>query len=350
VPAHLRSVAGGLLAAAAAVYVLQAAQAFVIPIVVAVLVSHALSPLVDRLVRLGLGRIASTALVVLLLLAALAAGLLGLWSQAMTVAERLPDAARQLRLRLEARGDGPLDRVREAAAELEQVGEDPARLAKERSAEPPAVDLRAYLWSASGVALAGVAQAAMVIFLIFFVLLSGDLYKRKLVKIVGPRRRLTVEILDEISEQIGRFLLVRAATSAGVGIVTGAVLWWLGLEQAAVWGVMAGVFNSIPYFGPFVVTAGLAVVSFLQFGTPGMALVVAGLALVVTSIEGWLVTPPLLGRAARMNAVAVFVSLIFWSWLWGVWGLVLAVPLMVVVKTMCDHIDELSPVGELLGT
>ena len=156
-------------------------------------------------------------------------------------------------------------------------------------------------------------------------------------------------ILDEIAGHIGRFLLVRGATSAAVGVATGLALWGLGLEQAGVWGLMAGVFNSIPYFGPFVVTAGLAVVAFLQFGTVGMALTVAGIALVLTSIEGWLVTPPLLGRAARMNAVAVFVSLIFWSWLWGVAGLILAVPIMMVVKTICDHVDDLRPVGDLLG-
>jgi predicted PurR-regulated permease PerM len=349
----LRSLAIGLVAAVAALYVLRFAEAFLIPIVLAILVSYALSPLVNTLVRVGLPRLLATSLILLALLAGLGAGLLGLWTQAVAVAERLPDAARELRLRLEEQRGGPLEKVQEAAEELEQTGEGAsASPRKTRDADAPAFDVRAYLWSASAAALAFGAQAAMVIFLVFFVLLSGDLYKRKLVRIVGPtlaRKRVTVEILDEIAAHVGRFLLVRGATSAVVGLVTGLALWGIGLQQAAVWGVMAAVFNSIPYFGPFLVTAGLAMVGFLQFGTISMALAVAGIALVVTSIEGWLVTPPLLGRAARMNAVAVFVSLIFWSWLWGVAGLILAVPIMMAVKTVCDHVEDLRPVGELLG-
>lgn len=349
----LRGLAIGLLAAAAALYLLRSAEAFLIPLVLAALLSYALSPLVDRLVGVGVPRMLAASLVVLALLAGLGAGLLGLWAQVVVVAERLPEAARELRLRLEERPDGPLEKVQEAAEELEQAAErQPAPGSRQREPDAPAFDVRAYLWSASGAALGFGAQAAMVVFLVFFLLLSGDLYKRKLVRIVGPplaRKRLTVEILDMIAGHIGRFLLVRAGTSAAVGVATGLALWGIGLEQAAVWGVMAGVFNSIPYFGPFVVTAGLAVVGFLQFGTIGMAATVAGIALVLTSVEGWLVTPPLLGRAARMNAVAVFVSLIFWSWLWGVAGLILAVPIMVVVKTICDHMDDLRPVGELLG-
>lgn len=89
------------------------------------------------------------------------------------------------------------------------------------------------------------------------------------------------------------------------------------------WGLMAGVFDSIPYFGPVVVTGGMAVVAFLQFGTIEMAATVAVMALVITTLEGFLLIPWLTSRAARMNAVAVFVGLIFWGWVWEVWGLLL---------------------------
>jgi predicted PurR-regulated permease PerM len=116
-----------------------------------------------------------------------------------------------------------------------------------------------------------------------------------------------------------------------------------------VWGLLAGVFNSIPYFGPIIVTGGLTVVAFLQFGTFTMALAVAGIALAITAAEGWLLTPTLLSRAANMNQVAVFVGLIFWSWIWGIWGTLLAVPMLMVVKSVCDHIEDLQPVGQFLG-
>jgi predicted PurR-regulated permease PerM len=195
-------------------------------------------------------------------------------------------------------------------------------------------------------------QAVMVAFLTYFLLVADDLFKRKLVKHIGPtlaRKRLTVQILDEISKQIERFLLVQILTSAIVGFVTAAALWALGLEQYLVWGLAAGILNTIPYFGPIIVTAGLAVVGYLQFGTIEKASLVASVALVITSLEGWLLTPLLLGRVGRLNHIAIFASLLFWSWLWGVWGMLLAVPMLMASKAVCDHIEELQPLADFLG-
>ena len=121
------------------------------------------------------------------------------------------------------------------------------------------------------------------------------------------------------------------------------------MPQAAVWGILAGVFNSIPYFGPVIVTAATATVAFLQFGNAHMALLVGGVSLAITTLEGFLLTPWLTSRAARMNAVAVFVGLLFWGWVWNVWGMLLAVPMLMVVKSICDRVDDLKPFGELLG-
>jgi predicted PurR-regulated permease PerM len=124
---------------------------------------------------------------------------------------------------------------------------------------------------------------------------------------------------------------------------------WLGLEQAAVWGLLAGVFNSIPYVGPVIVSGGTAIVAFLQFGTIEMTMLTTGIAFAITSIEGFLLTPWLTSRAARMNAVAVFVGLLFWGWVWSIWGMLLAVPLLMVVKAICDHVEDFKGIGELLG-
>jgi predicted PurR-regulated permease PerM len=138
-------------------------------------------------------------------------------------------------------------------------------------------------------------------------------------------------------------------TSAIVGVVTWGALWALGLQQAALWGLLAGIFNSIPYYGPLLVTGGLSVVGFLQFGTIGMTAVVAGVSLVITTLEGSILTPRLMGRAAQMNTVAVFAGLLFWSWVWGIWGMLLAVPMMMVLKAVCDRIERLEPIALLLG-
>ena len=126
-------------------------------------------------------------------------------------------------------------------------------------------------------------------------------------------------------------------------------LWYFGVRQYVIWGLLAGIFNSIPYIGPILVSGGLAVVAFMQFNDVPRALLVSGVALAITSLEGYLLTPALMGRAARMNAVAIFVGLLFWSWIWGIWGAVLAVPMLMMIKAVCDHIEGLQPIGELLG-
>jgi predicted PurR-regulated permease PerM len=181
---------------------------------------------------------------------------------------------------------------------------------------------------------------------------SDDLFKRKLVEIIGStftEKKITVQALNEISEQMERFLLVQVFTSAVVALLTWGALWWLGVNSAAVWGLAAGVLNSVPYFGPMIVTGGLAVVAFVQFGTLSMATSVGGVALLITSLEGWLLTPALMGKVGQMNTVAIFAGLLFWSWMWGVWGLLLAVPMMMVIKATCDRLEGFQPVGKLLG-
>jgi len=154
------------------------------------------------------------------------------------------------------------------------------------------------------------------LFLVYFMLVAGDTFRRKLVKITGPalsKKKVTVQVLDEITNQIQRYLLAQMATSTLVGVASWLAFRWLGLEHAAIWGIAAGAFNIIPYLGALVVTAGTALVALLQFGTVSMALLVGGVSLLITSLEGYLLTPWLTGRASRMNPVVVFVGVHFWG-------------------------------------
>ena len=217
--------------------------------------------------------------------------------------------------------------------------------------EEPGFQASAFVWSTSLGLASAANQLIMVLFLTYFMLLSDQLFKRKLVEIVGTlsQKKVTVTVLEDIAGQIEQFLVIQLVTSGIVAVVTGVALWAMGLQQAALWGLLAGIFNSIPYYGPLLVTAGLALVGFLQFGTIGMTIAVAGVSLLITTLEGSLLTPMLMGRAASMNQVAVFVGLLFWSWVWGVWGMLLAVPMMMVIKVICDHVEPLQPVGHLLG-
>lgn len=248
---------------------------------------------------------------------------------------------------------GPLDKVQEAAVTLqESAGTPPAPGVMRVQVEQPAFRAQRYLWQNSTAALSALNQIVLILFLTYFMLLSDDLFRRKLVSLTGPTltpRRVTVEIIEQIARRIRQFLLIQIATSAIVAVATWLALWALGLEQAALWGLMAGVLNSVPYYGPLLVTGGLSVVGFVQFGNFGQTAAVAGVSVLITTLEGSLLTPQLMGRAAEMNTVAVFAGLTFWTWAWGIWGLLLAVPRMMVLKVICDHIEDLRAVGHLLG-
>ena len=195
-------------------------------------------------------------------------------------------------------------------------------------------------------------QFAVILFLVYFFLVTGDLYKRKLVKLAGPtlsKKKATVEILDDVNSQIANFIRVQVFTSAVVAMTTMVALWYLGMQQYVIWGLLAGLFNSIPYVGPVLVSAGLGVVAFTQFDDVAKTLTVAGVAFLITTLEGFLLTPALMSRAARMNPVAIFIGLLFWGWIWGAWGAILAVPMLMMIKAVCDHIEDLQPLAELLG-
>ena len=362
-PIGIRSLSLTILAVVAATFTLKEGQDFFIPLVLSILVSYALDPIVTWVAARGLPRAIAAGLVLLLLVGGTGWGVYSLREEAAAIAQQLPEAARKLRQsmqreRRQAGPDGAIEQVQKAANELERAASEasqpsPAPHGVTRvQIEEPALRIRDYLWWGSAGLLAVAGQFVAVLFLVFFMLVSGDLFKRKLVRITGPTlsdKKITVQILDEINLQIERFLLVQVFTSTIVAAVSWAVFAWLGLEQPVIWAIAAGLFNSIPYFGPVVVTGGIFVVALLQFGNPGMASVLAGSSLLITSLEGFLLTPWLTSRAASMNPVAIFIGLLFWSWVWGVWGTLLAVPILMVAKAICDRIEDLNAIGELLG-
>jgi predicted PurR-regulated permease PerM len=274
----------------------------------------------------------------------------------------LPDAAYKFRLALlKERGtsQGTMEQVQKAATQLERAASEtgaavpatPSGVTRVQI-ETPKLNVKDYLWMGTKGAIGFAGQLSMVLFLAYFMLVSGDLFRRKLVRIAGPtlsKKKITLRVLDEITGQIQRYLLVQVVTSVLVGVTTWLAFLWIGLEHAAIWGIAAGVFNTIPYLGPVIITGGTSLVAFLQFGTISMALVVGGISLLITSLEGYLLTPWLTGRASRMSPLVVFVSVLFWGWLWGVWGLLLGVPILMMIKSVCDRVEDLKPIGELLG-
>ena len=356
----IRSAALSVIAAIAVIWFLRTAQEVVIPFVLSGMLFYALDPLVDQLQRWRISRYIGTALALGVVLGGLGATAHYVSDEAVTVMAELPAGLRKLRAELASRRGqpGPFDKVQEAVKELDQTAAEaaaptPAPAGVMRvQVEEPSFRASEYLWTGSVGAAGLFSLGLMIVFLTYFLLVADDLFKRKLVKNIGStlsKKKITVQIIDEIGSQIERFLLVQLFTSLVVAVVTGAVLWWMGLRQAMVWGLLAGLFNSIPYFGPVIVTVGLAIVAFLQFETVGMTVTVASVALLITTLEGWVLTPSLMGRVAQMNRMAVFGGLLFWSWMWGVWGTLLAVPITMVIKVVADHVEEFQPLGDFLG-
>jgi len=350
-----------ILASLGTILMLQFAAAVLIPVVVAVLISYVLGPGVTSMEKRGVPRVAGSFVAIALLCGGLGVGAYTLTDEALAIVEAVPVAARRLADRFESKSgepEGALEKVQEAAKEVEKAAEkasDPtpvARGATRVQIVEPAFAARDYLWAGGRGLIGFLGQFAIVLFLVFFLLVTGDLFKRKLVKIAGPtltKKKITVQIMDEINKQISGFLRVQVITSICVAVATAFVLWWFGVSQFLVWGLLAGIFNSIPYLGPLVVTATLGVVAFMQFDDVVKTVYVAGAALAITSVEGWMLTPALMSRAARMNPVAIFVGLLFWSWVWGIMGTILAVPMLMAVKAVCDRVEDLQPIGELLG-
>jgi predicted PurR-regulated permease PerM len=357
-PMDIRSLALTTLAVIAAIVLFRYAQAVIIPVVLGVLISYALQPLVAALERARIVRPIAAALVLLTVVGAGGTLLYQLRYEAAEIVDGLPEAARRLRRIVEGeRRFGPtaIEQVQKAATELERAANAAAATPggdnRVQVQEPPFRVTQYLVWGSMNL-FAGAMQVLMILFLSYFLLASGDLYRRKLVKMAGPsleRKKVTLQILREIDGQIERFLVVQLFTSTIVGVTTWLALRWIGFEQPAFWGLLAGVFNSIPYFGPVVVTGAIGVVALLQFGEIRPILLAAGTTFTITTLEGVLLTPLLTSRAARMNAVAVFVGLLFWGWLWGVWGTLLAVPMLMIVKAVCDRVEDLQPIGELLG-
>ena len=360
-PVDVRSVSLAVLATLGCVFMLRWASAVFIPVMVGLLFSYALSPLVDWLQLRRVPRAASAAFLILGILGGVGTSAYLLSDDASKLVELLPAAAEKLRDSIRSmpgRAANPLATVQKAAAQLEQAAEETASAALPRRGvqrvqiEKPKFDIKDHLWSGTLGLLGMLTQTAMVALITFFLMASGDSFRRKLVRLAGPtlsRKRVTLQALNQINDQIQRYMLVQLFTSVLVGVATWLCFLAIGLEHAAVWGIAAGILDLVPYIGSMVITGGSALVGFLQFGTLEMALLVGGTSALIHFCEGFLLTPWLTSRANAMSPVAIFIGVLAWGWLWGVWGLLLGVPILVVIKAICDRVDDLKPVGEFLG-
>lgn len=188
------------------------------------------------------------------------------------------------------------------------------------------------------------------ILLLFFLLAAGDTFLRRVVEML-PRfkdKRQAVEIVQNIEHDVSAYLITISLINLMVGIATGTAMYFSGLEDVVLWGAVAFLLNFVPILGPMVGVGLFALVGLLSFDALGAALVPAGLYLLIHVIEGEFVTPMILAKRLTLNPVLIILSLIFWYWMWGVPGAILAVPILAIIKIVCDRIKILMPVGHFL--
>lgn len=361
-PVDIRSMSLVVLAGLASLFVLHWAKAVFIPVMLSVLFSYAFSPVVNWMEIKRVPRWLGAALLLLAILGVIGSTAYSLRDEAAQLLESLPAAAQKFRQAVKTRGgrsDSTLETVQKAASQIEQAAQESGavsgatRGAVRVVVERPRFDVKDYLWTGTIGLIALIGQTTAVIFLTYFLMFSGDTFRRKLIKLAGPSlsgKKITLQALNEITGQIQRYLQVQLLTSGLVGVLTWLALLAIGLDNAAVWGIAAGVLNLVPYVGALVTAAASALVGFLQFGSLNMALLVAGASLLIHTLVGNLITPWLTSRTGRMSPVAVFVGLLAWGWLWGIWGLLLGIPILMIVKSICDRVDDLKPIGEFLGS
>lgn len=354
-----KSVAGGILAVIAVIAALYLGRAFFIPLLIGILASYMLHPLVEWLKARHVPRGIGAALVLGVLVGLFSWMAFSLSDDANAMIGKFPEAARELREKLSvSRNAAPsaLQNMQEAASQIEGAATDAGAKPGTRSRPPalsaPTAWLSDYALAQTALLATVVAQTPIVLLLTYFLLASGGHFRRKLVGFVGPslsRKKDTVRILDEIDTQVQYYLLAVLGSNIAVGIGTWLAFQLLGLEHAAVWGAAAGVLHFIPYLGPLLLALTSGVASFLQSGSVLYALEVAGVSMLVAGVVGVGFMTWLQSRFASINAAVLFIALLFFGWLWGVWGLLLGAPLVSIAKVICDRVEPLKPLGELMG-
>lgn len=362
VPVDARGLALGILAAVALVFALDWMEKFFVPLLLGIFLAYTLNPLVAGLERIKIPRVLGTSMVMVAVVCALVLGTYSLRGQMQSILAQLPEAASKLSAGFASMRDDPsgnMQKMQTAVGAMEKATSQMAGIPpgpKQRTThvviDTPGFKLGDFMWAGSMGALGFIGQATMVIFLAFFLLAGGDTFKRKLVRLTGPslsKRKITITILNDINDSIQKYMFMLLMTNLLLGLLTWIAFRWIGLENAGAWAVAAALLHVIPYAGPIFTAAATGMAAFMQFDSFSMALLVSGASLATATIVGTFVTTWMTGKIAKMNAAAVFTSLLFWAWLWGVWGMLLGIPIIVILKVASQHVEQLQPVAELLG-
>jgi predicted PurR-regulated permease PerM len=256
--------------------------------------------------------------------------------------------------------DGALQKINRAATEIERAAAAantpgaaaPRPVTRAAAPAPPPINVRDYIMMGTANAVAGFGQLIVVLSLVFFLLISGDSFRLALVRACGPsiaKKKMALGIFSEIVMQIQRYLTLQVATSAFLGVIVGVAFLGVGLDNAIFWACCGALMHMIPYVGPAVFLVIVSMVAYVQFQTLAPVAAVILSILLSTGIIGMLLVPWLTQRVSRLNAITVFISLLFWGWLWGTWGLLLGIPVMIALNVVFERVEGLQVISHFLS-
>ncbi len=345
-PFGIKSIALTGLFILALFYTLYLGRAFFLPIILAILLSFLLQPLVRWLKKLHIPEGLGAALVVFGLLGLLGWGVYELATPAYEWVQQAPRSLRKVENKLRE-FKKPMQQMSKASEQVEKIttvggGQEQAKVAITTETLGEKVFTQTTDFIANG---------AVMFILLYFLLAAGDMFLRKLIKVLPSLsdKKRAVEIARQIETEISAYLSTITLINVILGLAVWGIMALIGLPNALLWGVLATVTNYIPYLGALIMIGVLAMVGFITFDDLGTALMAPGAFIGLNLLESYFLTPMILGRRLTLNPVVIFLGLTFWGWLWGVTGALLAVPIMVVLKIFCDHSEALAPIGEFLG-
>lgn len=321
------------------------AKAFLMPVALAFMLAFVFSPMRRFLERRGIAPGISSLLIVGTLVAGLGSGAMVLSGPVAEWVDSAPTIGAELRTKLRDLRDAA-EGVREAAEQVDEIAGAGASGDGTVVVRNDGVTTQLAM-----MAPAVAAQVLLTLVLLFFILASGDMIYEKIVYVLPTFRdkRLAMRIAHDIERRVSRYLFTISVINAGLGVAIGIAMWWIGMPEPLLFGVIAFVLNYIPYIGAIAGTALAAVIGLVSLPHPSQALIAGGAYLALTSIEGQLVTPYWVGRSLRLNTVVVFLSVTLWAWLWSVVGMVVATPLLVSFRVICEHIPALNALGHFLS-
>ena len=327
----------------AVLYTLVLAQTFFVPLVLAFLLSLVLAPIVRWLECHHMPRTLGAGFIVLLLLSGLGYGVASSIEPVSNWVEQAPHLLRQLEHKIY-----PIKKTVEDVSKTAEQVDRIASVSTEESIEVKGISFRDMLYTnARGL----VTGTVMTTFLLYFLLSWGRVILMRIMQLHDEhhQRQRDLELVTILEAEISRYLFTITLINVGLGAVVAATLYTFDIPHPLLWGVIAALLNYIPYLGGLVTAVLLGATALLTFdGLAVPALVVATFA-GLTIFEGQIVTPLLLGRRLALNPLVVFLSVIFWFWLWGVMGALIAVPILITIKLISDRVESMRPIALIAG-